>query len=737
VLRGFGAIGEYLIEAFDIAGIPHFLDRRKPIRGHPLARLIESAWDVVLKNFHRDAFLALLRCGLVPVENVDIDEFENYILEYGLTFDFIHREWLGPAAEMRYGGKRERRREQLREAATTVLAPLCSFDEQVNEAYRNKGPISDYSRATLQLIDGYKVRERLSEGAAALGLNADDEKRAYETITEILDRIPAVLGDEYIAPADYAVILRSTLDILSTGRIPPALDAVVIGEIHRSRVEEARAVFICGLEEGAFPKYPFGAGLFDERELRGLAERFPDWATDYKTIQAEEEYLFYIACTRAKEKLYLIYPTEDEQGGAPSPFVGEARRALGIGDNGAIQPHQRPMPLNANEIAGWIDAAASEGNIGAKELGAYGAVLSRLPEDNKLKFIFSSLAYSNKPALDETGRNTRAGGLNKLDATRLRTFGNCPFQYFARYDLSLELRLTSEVTRLELGSFVHRVLESCFKRWFGPEANTNLDDAGRLADEAVGYARALAESFRDGVLMRDPRERALLEMKVYPLIYSFVTQEIQRLAAIPFQPRYFEWRFGVEGNPGVKLQIPGGVEIELTGALDRIDVGVSPQIDGAIALDYKLSSEKLGLPQLMRIGLETQLPIYLKVLSDLVGYKPLAGLFFYLERKPADDPESPRKDFIRRGIFMKGSAPDDKLALGSRGTDGVDEAEFNGALDEAFERIGKYARRLLDGDIDVKPYKYNKTIPCTHCDYRDLCRFDLTVNRYRHPEVEP
>jgi len=738
VLRGFGAIADYLIEAFDIAGIPHFLDRRKPIRGHPLARLIESAWDVVLKNFHRDAFLALLRCGLVPIPNVEIDRLENYILEYGLTFDFIYREWLSPAAEARYSGKRERRREKLRNAAMDILAPLCSFNEQVNETYRNKGPISDYSRATLQLIDGFKVKERLSEDAAILGLSSDDEKRAYETITEILGRIQAVLGDEYIAPADYAIILRSTLDILSTGRIPPALDAVVIGEVHRSRVEEAGAVFICGLEEGAFPKYPFGAGLFDERELRGLTERFPDWATDYKTIQAEEEYLFYIACTRAKEKLYLIFPAEDEQGGAPSPFVGEAKRALGIKpDDSAIRVHNQPMPLNANEIAGWIDTAVSEGNAGTKELGAYGVVQSRLAEDNRLQFIFSSLTYSNEPCLGETERSARAGGLNKLDATRLRTFGNCPFQYFARYDLSLELRLISEVTRLELGSFVHRVLESCFKRWFAPGADPELDDAEGLAGEAVGYARTLAETFRDGVLIRNPLEKALLETKVYPLIYAFMTQEIRRLAAIPFRPRYFEWRFGVEDKPGVKLLIPGGGEVELTGALDRIDMGTSPEMDGAIALDYKLSSEKAGLPQLMRIGLETQLPIYLKVLSDLVGYKPLAGLFLYLEKRTTDDPRKAANDFTRRGIYLKGSLPEDMLALRSRSKDGVDEKEFNATLDAAFERIGKYARRLLDGEINVKPYIYNKTRPCTHCDYRDLCRFDLTVNSYRHPEREP
>ena len=57
-------------------------------------------------------------------------------------------------------------------------------------------------------------------------------------------------------------------------------------------------------------------------------------------------------------------------------------------------------------------------------------------------------------------------------------------------------------------------------------------------------------------------------------------------------------------------------------------------------------------------------------------------------------------------------------------------------VEASFERLGEYARRLFEGDIDVQPYIYKKEKPCTWCDYRSLCRLDLAVNSYRHPGDE-
>jgi len=737
VVRGLGSFADNVVEAFNDAGFPYFIDKRDPLRGHPLSRLVAGAWELVQKNFHRDALLDTLRTGLAPISANRADEFENYLFAYGLNFDLIMNEWYGASGEMKHSATRMERRESLRESVDKILKPLQVFVERINEISHNSGIIEEYSAATLQLMEEWELEQRMSAASPESELNEDDEQRAYDAVVDTLHNINDVMGDEFIPPPDYAAVLRSALDVLSTGRIPPVLDAVMVGEIHRSRVEETRAVFVCGLEEGVFPRAPSGAGLFDERELRGLTEQFPNWATDYRLLQDEEEYLFYIACTRAKEKLYLLSPLATDRGGAPSPFIREAKHALGM--YGEDEPETvEQVCLNSAEIAGMVAASCNEGTMDDSSSGAYAALLEHAPESHITKYIFSSLAYINAPELDKKLGELRSGLLKRLDASRLRAFANCPFQYFARYDMKLRPRLMSDVTQLEIGTFVHNVLEYNFKKWFMPGIEVNLDDASLLADEAVAYARGLAEEFRDGLLAINPREASLLETRIFPLLREFVESEIKRLNEIPFRPREFEWRFGIEGVKGVMLRIPDKGEIELTGALDRIDVGTGDGIDGAIALDYKTSRAKSGLPKKVAIGLEVQIPIYIRALTDLLGYKSYGGLLFFLIKDTADSAEKAKGiSFKRRGMFIKGAARvEDKLALGSTGTDGVDEEEFNRILDDAFTRIGEYGRKLMNGDIDVRPYIYKNERPCEWCDYRDLCRLDTTINRYRHPEVE-
>ncbi len=738
VLRAFGRLRERFTEAFNIAGIPYFIDRREPLRRHPVSRLVNGLWELSLKNFHRDVFLDLVRTGLLPIGREDADALENYLLEYGLSFDLIYREWLEDGGRGEAHGKRGERWMKLRDVAVPLLKPLVEFIERVEEIERDKSSIDQYGGAVLALLDAYGIEKRMLDIARDSRLDVEDESRIYKAVLEIPSKISEVMGDSALSRADYAAVLRSALDSLSTGRIPPVLDAVIVGEIHRSRIEEARAVFICGLEEGSFPRPPSGAGLFDEKELRGLSDKFPEWAVDYRRVHAEEEYLFYIACTRAREKLYLIYPVVDETGGAPSPFVREAKRALNLPEDTSTDT-DRDVCLSPGEASGRIAAAVSEGNFDAWVVGAYAALNARKLDDKAIAFIFKSLAYDNQPKLEERWVAHRAGGLKQLDATRLKAFADCPFRYFARYDMDLQTRMLGDITSRELGTFIHEVLEKCFSKWFSGDSHADVGDINARAEEAVDIARKITGEFNDGALLNNPRQKLLIETHVYPLIYEFVSEELNRVAHVPFKPSVFEWRFGDKKREGLKFEIPGKGNIELKGILDRIDVDDSSSPPMAIAYDYKYSSSKSGLASKVVAGLELQIPIYSKVLSELLGYKALACLFFHLVKDRGKSEEDAVKvEFKRRGMFMKGMVEgDDKLLFGTQSRFGMAEDEFNAALDEAFKRMGEYGRRLFDGDIRAWPYLFKlKEKPCSYCEYIDLCRFNPPINSYRHPESE-
>lgn len=93
---------------------------------------------------------------------------------------------------------------------------------------------------------------------------------------------------------------------------PEDQDTLVLSSVHQAKGLEWRAVFILWLVEGKFP---------DGRAIKEEAG------------EEEERRLFYVACTRAKDRLYLVYPTiADERFlmgviQRPSRFLKELKKA--------------------------------------------------------------------------------------------------------------------------------------------------------------------------------------------------------------------------------------------------------------------------------------------------------------------------------------------------------------------------------------------------------------------------
>lgn len=45
--------------------------------------------------------------------------------------------------------------------------------------------------------------------------------------------------------------------------------------------------------------------------------------------------------------------------------------------------------------------------------------------------------------------------------------------------------------------------------------------------------------------------------------------------------------------------------------------------------------------------------------------------------------------------------------------------------------VGNLCDGILDGRIPVRPYRLAKEMPCPHCDYRSVCRFEFPESTFR------
>jgi ATP-dependent helicase/nuclease subunit B len=214
------------------------------------------------------------------------------------------------------------------------------------------------------------------------------------------------------------------------------------------------------------------------------------------------------------------------------------------------------------------------------------------------------------------------------------------------------------------------------------------------------------------------------------------------------------------------LKTPSGGELRLRGRIDRVD-RVQNQADFAV-IDYKYRGSTLALDWVYH-GLSLQLLTYVLVMqkngSELAKqkFRPVAALYVKLLRQlkrvkhpddatAPDDPtfnltEKPRGiiDLSRSQLLdrdLAGKASDVvNLYIKTDGTlgkknisDGCESAEFAAMLRLAERKLAEMGAGILSGQIDVSPYRIGQATPCEYCEYRAVCRFDASINRYHQLE---
>ena len=224
---------------------------------------------------------------------------------------------------------------------------------------------------------------------------------------------------------------------------------------------------------------------------------------------------------------------------------------------------------------------------------------------------------------------------------------------------------------------------------------------------------------------------------------------LQRLikfdAVSKFHPNFFEETFDSK-NQALIYDIQG-VKMELTGTIDRVDFNE----DGKyfLIIDYKTGAAYLNLNEI-KMGVNIQLLTYLMVAKNLeiVGGRAPAGMMYYFLKYPVktvesanwaagegdkalkfsgwtlDDTEvikeidgSENLDFLNIRLTTKGE-------LYSTSKKNVQSAEIFALLTKfAEEMIRRTGKKILTGNIEVKPVKTPKIDACKYCVYGEICGF--------------
>jgi ATP-dependent helicase/nuclease subunit B len=588
------------------------------------------------------------------------------------------------------------------------------------------------------------------------------------------------MGDEFMSVEQYAAIVDAGLESMRLGLIPPALDQVVVGSLERSRSPAARVAFVLGVSDGVLPARLTGNGILTEAERERLRLCGLQLAPGVRQRLFGEQYLVYIALTRARERLYLSSPLADEEGAAikPSQVLSRIRELLpGVKElNWPVEPDASlldELEFIANQqrsltylITRFREAKAGE-QLEPVWHDVYNWFLANKKKDDYAR-VLSGLFYSNKEDKLPVGVvRSLYGRPLRTSVSGIERFRACPFAHFLSQGLRLQERVEYKLEAPDLGQFFHAAL-----KLFGERVNSKNMTWGQLSDEECKALSSevvdlLAPRLQSEILLSSARSRYLTG-KLRSIVQRATQTLCEHSRRGQFQPVGLELSFGPDGAiPAATFKLQDGSEMLLSGRIDRID---AVERDGVIYLrviDYKSGRVTIDLSDIYH-SLKLQLLAYLDVAmahaQNLLGRDVMPGAILYFR---INDPiiktkgEVPAEDEIEKKLLqemrMTGMVladqnvikmmdrqfgPDSDLLPVRIKKDGGFTAHSAVLTQEQFELLRVYLKTqlisagndIIDGVVDIAPLRQGSVRSCRYCPFKPVCQFDILIegNTYRN-----
>ncbi len=648
VLRSPGERAALVERVFGELGVPVAVDRRLAAGQTALGR----------------GLVALLRCALAGGSADDV-------LAWLRTPGKLTRPELADRLEAR-----TRREGAASAAAARALWEAEHPDFVLHEldhlaAARARGPGALLDRLATELAALFSAPHRgraaVLTGPEALdGRVAAELRRALRELRELAALDPALAP----APAELARLLAE--HEVRVGE-PRAAGAVAVTTPLAVRARRVRALLLCGLTEGAFPRPGRPEPFLADADRRALNAASGLRLALREDTLARERVLLYHAVSRPTELLALSWPAAGDDG---EPLV----RSLFVDD-----------------VLDRLDPAVAA-SVQRRPLGAVGFASELAPSEEQLR---RARLAAGPPALPAPLGSLRdAGVLAALEerrawsASALEAYAGCPVKWFVERVLRPR-RFEPDPEPLVRGEVAHRVLEEALRRL--------ADAGGRLEPARLEEARALVHAAL-------PRHAAALPISVNP---ERLRSQLRRLeadlvrylehaahAGSALVPARFELRFGGPDDELAPAPLAAG-ELPLQGRIDRVDV--APDGAEAVVYDYKGASAPPHARWLKEAKL--QVGLYVLALEHVLGLEAAGGLY-----QPLAGTE-PRP----RGALRADADPGLAVVRGDR----LDAAAFAALLDAVLDAALAAVRGIRAGTLTARPQT------CAWkggCAYPSICR---------------
>ncbi len=679
--------------------IPVEIHERDRLKFSPWIRAVVSLLSLFRDQWKREDLFEFLRSSYVrklgdcAKKEEWITEFEQRSFEEGISKS--REAWIKP---WKLTDRKKKEALDFNRKKQQILGPFLDLEEKLEKARTIQEALRIFREAVyktfglLEIGEDYTFFVRRDAASAA----------RFEALLHEMERHFLKKGAPQFSFHGFMDHFLGLVDLDLYSLHERDKNRVQIYDVSLARQKEYKVVFIAGLLEKVFPVQIQEDPLLSDWERRLVNGGLADPLGERLPRQQIERLLFYLAITRASEKIFLSYPHLDIEGkeSLPSFYLDEVQNLFVKKIKLIKQTLSRPYPSPEEAITARELETAVVGILAHEEadLGNVLISLGQLLQDAQTS---SRIRNALKPIEAKiTDPKIWAGGFFKItesSPTRIEEYAKCPYRYFAHRILKLQDPL-EDVNIKQKGTILHAVLQRFFERKSDPQSRSKK---GSLE----GFIRReLKKELKKNPLRGEEKYRHELdERELYEMLFHFLEQESEQLEQTEFHPKYLEYSFGSgEENDSPALEVmDGSQKIKIQGRIDRIDT--DPGQTCAVVVDYKRSAnfERKDV----ELGVALQLPLYLLAVEKNLGLKPLGGEFYSIKK-------CERKGFYSE-VYTK------EFSVNRSASSQLSEEKFREILNKALEYLKRFKKEIEASTIAVKPRKHEE-----FCPYACVCRIE-------------
>lgn len=753
-------LDEYSLDSkivFDKYNIPIFIDEKKDLNQNILIRYILAILDIFSKNWSFESVFNFLKIGMLEISEYDIFALENYCKKWGIKYN----KWF---KEFNYEEMNEEQT-KLENIRKQITQPLVNLKEEIS---KNK-TAREITKCLYNFLIKNHINEILDNKIKEIGSHEinSEYNTSYKILAQILDEIVSCFGDEKMDFDKYKDLIQIGFSQSELGKIPMSQDQVILGDSKRSRNSNVKICFICGVNDGFFPTVNNFEGFLNDSDREKLKSAGMEIAKTSVELLYEENFEIYNILSMASDKVYISYASSDKEGKSirPSILIKKIKRFFpNLNEESDIISKKYYI---TNKTATFDDAIAvyRECLEGIETSDEWKTAINyyKINDAEKFEKVVNGINYTNlADTISEENIKKLYGNKLNTSVSRLEQYRRCPFSFHLKYGLKLKENQEFQIQTIDTGSFMHEIIDEFFEMIEEKKLNIKIIIREEIEDIVQKIINDTLEMSKYYVFTSTAKFRNLtrrlskvVSESIYYIVYSLQNSKFECLG--------HEIEFSEKGKyKPINIELDNGKKLEITGKIDRIDIGKLDEKTYVRIIDYKSSIKNLDLNQ-VEAGLQIQLITYLDAVSKQENFDPSGVLYFGLieniinKGKNIDDEkikEEIQKNFRMNGLVLANveviKMMDTSLKEGASNIipvtlkkDGeINESKSSSIKEEEFEKLQEKVRKtikqigneILSGKIDIKPYNYKKHIGCDYCEYKSICNFNpnLKNNTYNY-----